>query len=282
MIEGFRTNTFKDKFVISLVNSVNGIIHPNTKTNISQYELGEWPTFNFEKWTDKPVAIVGTLRGSEKVIWESQKRKHTFLYMDHAYFHATRDYKDKGFGLLYRIIRSQMQLNYLVDLQQEDYKRIQRFKPIKIKTFNKSGRYILILPPTQAIARLYGINCEEWLKETMNTLKKHTDRPIIVRNKTEKTPLHNQLKEAWTMVTYQSTAAIEALVNGVPVFCDEICCAKPVAETDFTKIEKPNFTDVDFIKKWIDSLLSCQFSMSEIESGLAYETTMRLQNDNYA
>lgn len=281
MIEGFRTNTYKDKFVISLVNSVNGIIHPNTKTNISQYELGEWPTFNFEKWTDKPVAVVGTLRGSEKVIWEAQKRKHTFLYMDHAYFHATRDYKDKGFGLLYRIIRSQMQLNYLVDLQQKDYKRIQRFKPIKVKTFHKSGRYILVLPPTQAIARLYGINYEEWLKETMNTIKKYTDRPIIIRNKTEKIPLQNQLKEAWAVVTYQSTAAIEAIINGVPVFCDEICCAKPVAETDFTKIEKPKYTDNDFRKKWIDSLLSCQFSMSEIESGLAYETTMRLQNDNY-
>lgn len=282
MIEGFRTNTAKDDFVISLTKSVNGIIHENTRAPIPQFEVGEWPTFDFEKWTDKPVAIVGTLRGTEKVIWEAQKRKHTFLYMDHAYFHATRDYKDNGFGVLYRIIRSQMQLNYLVDLQPEDYKRIDRFKPLSMKTFQRKGKSILILPPTQAIARLYGINWREWLTETTTIIRKHTDRPIIVRTKTDKTPLQEQLKDTWAMVTHQSTAAIEAVLGGTPVFCDEVCCAKPVAETDFTKIEQPNYADTELRRKWIDSLLSCQFSIPEIESGLAYETTMRLQNDNYS
>ena len=48
--------------------------------------------------------------------------------MDHAYFGATRDYKSKGpNGVLYRLIRSQMQLNYIVELEKEDYQRIKKY-----------------------------------------------------------------------------------------------------------------------------------------------------------
>ena len=118
MIEGFNTNTGKDVFVKALVESVNGILHKNSKYNIGQFEVGEWPSFDMNKWTDKPCAIVGTLRGTERIIWECQKRNHPFYYMDHAYFGATRDYKSKGpNGVLYRLIRSQMQLNYIIELE---------------------------------------------------------------------------------------------------------------------------------------------------------------------
>ena len=216
MIEGFNTNTGKDVFIKALVDSVGGYVHQNDAKNIGQFEQGNWPQFDWNKWTDKPCAIVGTLRGTERIIWECQKRNHPFYYMDHAYFGATRDYKSKGpNGVLYRLIRSQMQLNYIIELEKEDKDRIKKFDKVNWKPFTKDGEHILLCPPTKAICRLYHLGDEQlWIDTQLTELQKYTDRNIIVRKKDTKIPLQKQLQNCHAVVTHQSTAAIEAILNG--------------------------------------------------------------------
>ena len=271
-VEGFKTNTgIKDKILESFCD----FTHENTRTNIPQFELGDWPTFNKQKWTENSVAVVGTLRGTETIIWESQRRGHNFYYMDHAYFHATRLYQG---DIQYRIIKSQMQLNHLVDLDEEDYKRIDRYKPITTKPFTKNGNHILLCPPTKAICRLYNLGDEQsWIDDMLLELKSHTDRDIIIRKKDETKTLQEQLKNCHAIVTHQSTAAIQAILQGVPSFCDLISQSVPVSEIDISKIETPFYPDDDLRQQWIDSLLSCQFNMSEISNGKAREIVDRLQ-----
>lgn len=279
MIEGFNTNTGKDVFVKALVESVNGIVHKNSKYNIGQFEVGEWPSFDMNKWTDKPCAIVGTLRGTERIIWECQKRNHPFYYMDHAYFGATRDYKSKGpNGVLYRLIRSQMQLNYIIELEKEDRDRIKKFGKVNWKPFTKDGEHILLCPPTKAICRLYHLGDEQlWIDTQLTELQKYTDRNIIVRKKDTKIPLQKQLQNCHAVVTHQSTAAIEAILNGVPSFCDEVSSANEVSESLYENIESPHYPDDDLIKQWTDSLLAVQFTGDEFKNGTAYHTATRLQ-----
>src|SRR6056300_678779 len=279
MIEGFNTNTGKDVFIKALVESVGGYIHQNDVKNIGQFEQGNWPQFDWNKWTDKPCAIVGTLRGTERIIWECQKRNHTFYYMDHAYFGATRDYKSKGpNGVLYRLIRSQMQLNYIIELEKEDRDRIKKFGKVNWKPFTKEGEHILLCPPTKAICRLYNLGDEQlWIDDMVLELKSHTDRDIIIRKKDETKTLQEQLKNCHAIVTHQSTAAIQSILQGVPSFCDLVSQSVPVSEIDISKIETPFYPDDDLRKEWIDSLLSCQFNMSEISSGKAREIVNRLQ-----
>ena len=271
-VEGFKTNTgVKDKILESFCD----FTHENTRTNIPQFELGDWPTFDKQKWTENSVAVVGTLRGTETIIWESQRRGHNFYYMDHAYFHATRLYQG---DIQYRIIKSQMQLNHLVDLDDEDYKRIDRYKPITTKPFTKNGNHILLCPPTKAICRLYNLGDEQsWINDMVSELKSHTDRDIIIRKKDETKTLQEQLKNCHAIVTHQSTAAIQAILQGVPSFCDLISQSVPVSEIDISKIETPFYPDDDLRQQWIDSLLSCQFNMSEISNGKAREIVDRLQ-----
>ena len=273
MIEGFCTGSgAKDRYIVAF----SKIVHRNSRLKIPPFEKGSWPTFDWEKWTNNPLAVVGTLRGCEEIIWECQKRNHEFYYMDHAYFHATRDYKPGKYGQLYRVVKNQMQLNKLVELTNADKKRIEKYKPIEFKSW-KFGTHILICPPTKAICRLYHTTEEKWLNDTLKTLKKYTDREIRIRKKGDTTPLVEQLKNSWAMVTMQSTAAIEAVLNGVPVFCDEVSQANVIGENDLSKIEKPYYADRDIIEKWIDSLLSCQFTMEEIKNGVAHEVVKRLQ-----
>ena len=98
--------------------------------------------------------------------------------------------------------------------------------------------------------------------KTLKTLKQNTDRVIDVREKpysptvakdhvgaTVKIdrPTNHQGKINWddyfAMVTYNSNTLVESLENGVPVLCDPMCAASPIAETDFSKIETPKYGD---------------------------------------
>ena len=97
----------------------------------------------------------------------------------------------------------------------------------------------------------------------MQILKKHTDRPIDVREKpynptvtkdrvgaTIKVdkPTNHKGRIDWTKyfacVSYNSNTMVESFQNGVPVFCDkQNSAALPISETDFTKIENPKYED---------------------------------------
>ena len=47
MIEGFCTNTAKDFFIEAFCD----IVHKNSRKDIPQFEVGDWPTFDMKQWT---------------------------------------------------------------------------------------------------------------------------------------------------------------------------------------------------------------------------------------
>ena len=112
-----------------------------------------------------------------------------------------------------------------------------------------------------------------WEKDKINKLKQYTQREIRVRRKDSKIPFMDELKNAWAVITSQSTAAVDAVMNGVPSFCDEMSMAKPVSHTDLSYIETPFYTDNR--EEWMNSLLANQYTMSEIKNGFAWN---RLKN----
>ena len=155
----------------------------------------------------------------------------------------------------------------------------------EIKQWQKDGKKILVLPPTNAIANFF--HEEAWLENTLKTIKQNTDREIDVREKpynptiakdhvgaTVKIdrPTTNQGKIDWTKyfacVTYNSNTLVESFTNGVPVFCDgNNCAAKPIAEIDFTKIETPKYEDRVAL---FSNLAYNNWTMQEMSDGTAW------------
>ena len=112
----------------------------------------------------------------------------------------------------------------------------------------------------------------------MAELKKHTDRPIRIRHKPRRKgtsgpaaaliSLKEDLENCHAMVTSVSMAAIEAVINGVPVFTNEHSPCAPVGLQDVCKIDEPIRPSRE---EWAYSWAYAQFTPKEIESGLAYE-----------
>lgn len=176
----------------------------------------------------------------------------TWYFGDHGYF---------GRGEYYRITKNAFQHD---GRGEPDYSRL-RLKP---KPWRTSGSHVVVCPPDDAIAELRGFNVETWLRNVRKRLKQNTDREIIIRDRHAQTSLLKDFADAWALVTWASNAAVEALMEGVPVFCTDDCAAQVMGLSDPVNIEYPRYPDNR--EEWAAVLAANQFTMSEIAAGVAW------------
>lgn len=233
---------------------------------------------------------IGILRGSEKLIKNCIAQKKDFLYIDHAYFMRGHD---KGRQSHYRTILNNLHVNFIDENATDERLRLFNIKP---KKWKRDGSLILICPPTDAIINFY--EEQNWLDNIMRDLRKYTDRPFKIKfkktvefkkkYKTNETILKQVNKfwrekygkfvcdddikkdfnNAWCLITFSSTVALEAILNGIPVICGKECCCYPVAQHSLDQIENLIYPDT---YKWLCTLANHQFSREEMASGYAWK-----------
>jgi len=161
---------------------------------------------------------------------------------------------------------------------------------LNVKPWRSTGSEIVVCPSSDTMTRwCTGKSEEEWTADIVEQLKKYTDRPIRVRPKPRagKTSgpvaaqiagiksFREDIQDAWAVVTSVSMCAVEAISEGVPVFCDAKSFASPVSETLLSNIEQPKRTDT---QAWFNHLAYCQFTQQEIRSGLAHRILVCKKN----
>jgi hypothetical protein len=147
---------------------------------------------------------------------------------------------------------------------------------IKIKAPNFAGKHVLVCPSSSGINSY--LDRPNWTTETIEQIKRYTDRPIRLRHKPRgrgtsgpseaRVPLSEDLKEAWCLVTSCSIAAVEAMCEGIPVFCDNKSFAVDVGNIELADIENPYYGGPE---PWLYSLAYQQFTPEEFANGTAVE-----------
>jgi hypothetical protein len=149
-----------------------------------------------------------------------------------------------------------------------------RIKHIELKPWRKNqGDYILVTPSSPTVNRFIGET--DWLNNTVNYLKVKTSMPIKIRHKPRKkgtsgphvadVPLSDDLKNASCVVTSCSMVAVDAIIEGIPVYCHPTCPASPVARSiDF--FGQPMYSEERL--DWLTTLSWHQYTQQEIEQGL--------------
>ncbi len=145
--------------------------------------------------------------------------------------------------------------------------RIQRLNAQLLPWQHQRGSQILICMPGPHFGLPWGINIQEWERDIVDEVRKHTDRDIIVRRKGSTTPFSSDLLQAHALVTHSSSAAVTAAVFGIPVFCEPTCAAYPVRGGELHELETPSYPDRD---EWLRSLTYQQWDMMEFRSGKAW------------
>tara|TARA_B100000029_G_C17456277_1_gene916828 strand:- start:174 stop:971 length:798 start_codon:yes stop_codon:yes gene_type:complete len=261
MLQGFETRTTTDIPVQAFVDSTVGRMYKKVK-EVGQYEKTQWPDWK-EDYTN-PIAVFGILRGTADLIANSNE----WYYFDHAYLFGNKHKPSKIFGeKIYRLTKNWYHIREITKLNKSDYERIEKYKPhIELKPWKYDGDYILVCPPSEHIQKYF--NKQNWLKDTIKKIKKHTRKEIKIRTKESKTSLQKDIDNAYCVVSCQSTVCINAIMSGVPSFCDDISMGVPVSLTDLSLIKDPLYPGDR--EMWINSLLANQFTMTEIINGKAW------------
>jgi hypothetical protein len=198
-----------------------------------------------------------------KRCWEDNR---TFYYMDTGYFGNEGTYK-----FWHRIVKNNLQH---IDIIPRPDDRFKKFG----KTIHKwkTGRKIIVAAPDEKPCRFYGVDRDTWITETVNTIKQHTNRPVVVRERAKQraTRMSDTLEQALSndvhaLVTFNSVAATESVFYGVPVFTLAPNAAQPVGLQDLTKIETPYYPSDDKRYAWACHLAYGQFHLRELKDGSA-------------
>ena len=174
---------------------------------------------------DVEFCFQGLIRGAEKL--KPYMNTNRWYYFDQPYFYCT-DYKNHNDfnDQWYRINVNNVQTNKINNNEKhlDRYKKLldKSKREIELKKWRKSGDHILVIPPSYHTAKWYGIDEEQWIKNTVDEIKKHTNRPIRVRYKYKNgvkfgdrvdkdNPLQNDLRKCWAIVSFHSMCASHTL-----------------------------------------------------------------------
>ena len=244
-----------------------------------------WPHLESEDWGRSKVSSYwfwGFMRNTKRIVEVAEQKKIDWFFIDHAYLYHQRHSMFEKYGdfrnCLFRVCKNNYVINKITDTNDHRYlelkARFAKDDELEILDWKKGGKHIVVFPPSWWLCKNLGMKAEDVLQNTIEELKKHTDREIRVRVKKingayNPVPLHEDLKDCHAVVSYQSSAAAKAIIKGIPSFTitDKYSAAIPMSLTDLSKIETPIYPDNRY--EWLCNLANHQFYANEIQSGYA-------------
>jgi len=171
----------------------------------------------------------------------------------------------------------------------------QVFKNLGLKLKNwqsNGGNNILVCAQRNGGWSMDGQPTFDWVMGAIRSIQKYTDRPIVVRfhpgdkdHKKHKLKLtrlgikgvsvssnadiRQDLTNAWALVNYNSSPAVAAAIEGVPVFALDRrrSQAADVANNDLRLLETPEQFDR---LPWVQKIAMCHWNHDELKSGACW------------
>ena len=226
---------------------------------------GQLSTWSKEEFTTTPVVLRGITKRKQMEACKAAGRD--FYYIDTGYF---GNGKKKWY---HRITKNDVQwFGPIVDRPGDRLDRT-GVRPKKMRP----GKDILIAPPSQKLLNNYDIVLEEWLSTVQSEIKKHTDRPIVIREKQGRSTRINDDtiemaldRNVHCLVTFSSIAAGEALLHGKPAITLGPNAAAPLCSHSISEIENLRIPSLDEVEAWARHLAYCQFTEAEMRDGTAW------------
>jgi hypothetical protein len=246
-------------------------------------------TFNTDNKT--PVIFRGMTRSA--FIKKCVENNIDFYYIDTGYFPQKRKqwhrFSKNNFQVLNHLSTEELSLKTNIKLIKNKFFKItneyyDNYKPVK----KINGSKILIAPPTSKVFKHFDYKVSQWLSETIEKIKKFTDREIVIRQKPKSRKVRvnedkflDQLKkdDIHCVVTFSSIISIESILNGYPVITLGPNAASYLSESKIENIDNPYFPDDNKIREHMLYLSACQFEKEDFSSGDALKIINELQYD---
>jgi len=230
-----------------------------------------------DKITD-PILVRGISAGA--FIKHAEQAGRDYYFIETGYLGNYQGINNlTGRKIYHRIEKNAMQQKRFLDVPDDRWRALCKFNPaLKYRGWRKRpGKKIMLIMSTEKPFDFYEVDQDQWVKNTIAVIKQHTDRPIVIREKSSRADRNNNdniydalNNDIWAVVTFNSVAAVEALQVGIPSFSMVHTAASLITCNDLSLIDCPLRVDEDVVYKWLSSLAYGQFSIDEILTGRAW------------
>jgi hypothetical protein len=173
------------------------------------------------------------------------------------------------------------------------WQKISKNLNLSLKDYRTIGDHILVCLQRNGGWSMGSLDVQDWAIQTINTLRQHTDRPIVIRahpgDKSSREYLDprspkcrikfskavrlstnanlvDDLRNCWAAVNYNSSPVVGAAIEGIPIFVmDPIKSqCRDVANTNLAQIENPQMFNR---QPWVERLAMSHWNFDELKSG---------------
>jgi hypothetical protein len=173
------------------------------------------------------------------------------------------------------------------------WKKIQQDLNLSVKDYRTHGNHILICLQRNGGWSMGTELVTTWALQTIQQLRQHTQRPIVLRphpgdkkshlylaeleslmpvwnfSISAKTTLLQDLQNCWAVVNHNSSPAVAAALEGYPVFVTDPARSQcgEIANVDLSQIESPVMPDRT---AWVQRLAMSHWKFDELRTGQAW------------
>jgi hypothetical protein len=175
----------------------------------------------------------------------------------------------------------------------------------ELRPWNPTGELIVICGQHDTSEQWKGMpRMSTWIEQQINEIRKYTQRPVLVRphprnqinfdetkfknvkirmpkrdfRTYDDTDFKATLGRTWAVINHSSNPAMEAVIQGIPVFVSESSLCHEVGNTHLHEINKPampnRFT-------WANQLAYTEWFEDEIEQGLPWTRIKKRLEERY-
>lgn len=216
---------------------------------------------------DRLAVLYGVDPVTEPLYRKMVSGGHPHCYIDNGYFRS----KWNGGGY-YRVTRDRPQDG---GGGQSDGTRWAALG-LQIKPWRKTGSHVLVVCQSDYWYQRHGlVSAAFWVDQVMADLRKHTKRPVVVRNaagKKKDQSIAEAFEACWGVVVHSSNVAVDALLEGIPVFCGHPCAAYTLSGS-VQQLESPVYPHDR--ERWTRVLADNQWSLDEFRNGTCWRHLQR-------
>ena len=274
--------------------SIGAKLNQEVVSDITNYNLINTDVAVIQGWvaTEQPLTPHGDLRS--RVIKHQTSRSKFVVGIDsNLFLYANTDNLLHYLRYSFNGIFPSTGIYCDREIDPSRWKNISKNLNLTLKDYRTNGNHILICAQRNKGWSMGRSDVQDWIIQTIAEIKKHTNRPIVIRlhpgdKETKRifkaglplcrvkfdygvTLSHNEnllddLKNCWAAVNYNSSPVVGAAIEGIPIFVMDPLNSqcKDVANTDLSKIENPLMPDR---QPWVERLSMFHWNFDELKSG---------------
>lgn len=230
----------------------------------------------------KPLVVRGVIKKDH--IYKCIENNRDYYYVDTGYLgNFPSPGNASGKKKWHRVVKNGLQHDQTFDVPGDRWDNLVKQDPrLEWKGWKNYDKKILLVMPNPKACRFYNVDYDQWVEETTTQIRQHCNLPIEVRIKGSRSERNQGYtiydafdSGVYATVAFNSIAALESVLYGIPAFVSVPCAASPLASYDLSELKNPRRPSQEEILKHCHSIAYGQFTLEEISSGQAWRIINR-------